>query len=29
MQEINPDGSFIDEEAARKQISLTITDAVA
>lgn len=29
MQEINPDGSFIDEEAARKQISLTITDAIA
>ena len=29
MQEINPDGSFIDEEATRKQISLTITDALA
>jgi NAD(P)H-dependent FMN reductase len=29
MQEINPDGTFIDEDAARAQISRTITDALA
>jgi len=29
MQDINPDGSFINEEAARGQIKATITDALA
>jgi len=29
MQEINPDGTFINEEAARLQIQTTISDAIA
>lgn len=29
MQDINPDGSFINEEAARLQIQTTISDAIA
>ncbi len=29
MQDINPDGSFINEDAARSQIHTTISDAIA